>query len=142
MRELTRKLEAEQGHLRLYDSEITSCEERRSFLYDALERTVMEGKQLSINLTRTEETINQTSKELSTIAKQHPWIADQEHLFGQPDGPFDWSKAEDLDEMRRKVKALEGQHCAQRKNININVMDMIDRYLSMAMMMVMMLTIT
>lgn len=46
--------------------------------------------------------------------------------FGKPDGPFDFGK-HDMNEIAARVRSLGAQREAQRRTINFNVIDMLDR---------------
>lgn len=107
--------------------EMQQLSDRKSYLQDNLEKAHFDLKQLHSTRSRLEEDLNKYRKESTNLLKQHPWIVDQEHLFNQQGTAYDWS-TQDLDQVKRTVKLLEEQHGALRKTINVNVMDMIDRY--------------
>jgi hypothetical protein len=46
--------------------------------------------------------------------------------FGVEDGPWDWNKT-DMSENKKRLAKAEEKFTTLRKNVNLNVMDMIDR---------------
>jgi hypothetical protein len=46
--------------------------------------------------------------------------------FGVEDGPWDWNKI-DMSENKKRLAKAEEKFTTLRKNVNLNVMDMIDR---------------
>ncbi len=121
------KYETEVQHLRQFDEELRILEMHRQQLTDTLEQSQMDRKELVKSIESITDQVGQTRNNLSSLLSQHPWIKDQQRLFGAADGPFDFS-TKDISQSRKQLTALQEQHNKLRKNINFNVMDMIDRY--------------
>jgi hypothetical protein len=88
----------------------------------------LELKQSGAALQKAQDDLQRHQSALSHGLKQSPWIIDNEHLFGQSGTAFDFAACGDISEMRSRMSSLEEQHGRLRKTINVNVMDMIDRY--------------
>jgi structural maintenance of chromosome 2 len=119
-------LDSELDALRISDQEIQSLNERRSYILESLEKSTMERKLAISQLARLKDELHRLEKSVKSILKEHPWIPDNEHLFNQPGTPFDTASV-NLSNLQQTVRSLEQKQAAQRKTINVNVIEMIDR---------------
>jgi len=115
--------------LRQFDEEIRQFNERQQQLTEFLEQTSVDLQKLTGQKETVAESIQKYSRQMQSLLQQNPWIKDHEGSFGQSEGAFNFSNS-DLAESRRKLGLLQEHHSRLRKNINFNVMDMIDRYTS------------
>ncbi|KAG4099856.1 RecF/RecN/SMC protein, partial [Neocallimastix lanati (nom. inval.)] len=63
---------------------------------------------------------------IQIMLNDYPWINEQKSLFGKPNTPYDFN-AHNIDESKKRLKQLEERHESLRKQINMKVMDTIDR---------------
>ena len=88
---------------------------------------VLEYRRLDSSISQVTAEIKRLEKVLREWQRQHPWIVDQEEHFGKTGTAFDFT-ADGIAKVKQRVALLEEQYSQMRKTVNVNVMDMIDRY--------------
>lgn len=121
------KMDAELAHLRRFDEELQALGQQRQQLTSSLEQAQRELARLQGLVQAFREAVKKSNMAAEALLTAHAWIRDHEKSFGQPGSSFDFSV--NIPNCRSRLATLQEQHARLRRNINFNVMDMIDRYI-------------
>lgn len=137
-KDLSERLDNEMRFIKQYDQELVALEERRVQLQTELDRYQVEEKRMSDEIAKYQVELDKCKEELRGLLKRHAWLSDtipytftrsnpRSRQLGQPNGPFNFTQ-HSVAEAQRRFKRLQEQHRKLKSSININVMEMIDRY--------------
>lgn len=122
------KYETEVQHLRQFDEELRMLELQKQQLADSIEQAQLDKKKIQSAISGLIDGLAKYERMTHALLQQHPWIRDQQKTFGVAGSPFDFgSGPSHMAECRKRLASHQEQHSRLRKNINFNVMDMIDR---------------
>ncbi|KAF8929625.1 Structural maintenance of chromosomes protein 2 [Haplosporangium bisporale] len=132
MRSLEKELEQAQVEYEREKAQLTAYDEELKEL-EALAKqksiTVAESQLELQNLTHETERLSKEKSGLAhamqELVESHDWIEDQKHLFGQVNGPYDFT-TQNPSESRKKLKQLDEKHSAMRNKVNPKVMTMLE----------------
>ncbi|KAF9304322.1 Structural maintenance of chromosomes protein 2 [Mortierella antarctica] len=117
--------EREKAQLTAYDKELKELEA----LTKQKSKTVAESQLELQNLTHETDRLSKEktglAQALQELVVSHDWIEDQKHLFGQVNGPYDFT-SQNPTESRKKLKQLDEKHSAMRNKVNPKVMTMLE----------------
>ncbi|KAG0000925.1 Structural maintenance of chromosomes protein 2 [Entomortierella chlamydospora] len=119
------EFEREKAQLTAYDEELKELEA----LSKQKSKTVAESQLEIQNLAHETDRLSKENQSLlnaiQDLESTHDWIQDQKHLFGQPNGPYDFN-SQNPSESRKKLKQLDEKHSAMKNKVNPKVMTMLE----------------
>ncbi|KAI8355426.1 RecF/RecN/SMC [Mortierella sp. GBAus27b] len=119
------EFEKEKAQLSAYDEELKELEA----LLKQKSKTVAESQLEIQNLTHETDRLTKETqsllKAMEELEDAHEWIQDQKHLFGQLNGPYDFT-TQNPSESRKKLKQLDEKHSAMKNKVNPKVMTMLE----------------
>ena len=132
------RLDTEMRFIKQYDQELVALEARKTQLQGDMDRYQMQEKVMSNEVAKCQVEMEKCKEELKGSLKRHSWLKDaipytstQSNILyrqlGQPNGPFNFTQ-HTVTEARKRLKQLQEQHRKLKSSINVNVMEMIDRY--------------
>ncbi|KAG0201861.1 Structural maintenance of chromosomes protein 2 [Mortierella sp. GBA30] len=119
------ELDREKAQLTAYDEELKELE-----LLSKQKSKAVAEEQLEIqNLAHENERLSKEKQALTSTLEDleaaHEWILDQKHLFGQLNGPYDFT-TQNPSESRKKLKQLDEKNSAMKNKVNPKVMSMLE----------------
>jgi len=120
------ELEKERKLLSQYDDQLKSLENDLNNLSKQNTEIQLAIKKINHDLERFNNDKKNSHRLIQIMLNDYPWINEQKSLFGKPNTPYDFN-AHNIDESKKKLKQLEERHESLRKQINMKVMDTIDR---------------
>ncbi|KAK3825070.1 MAG: RecF/RecN/SMC [Benniella sp.] len=119
------EFEKEKAQLTAYDEELKELEA----LLKQKSKTVAESQLEIQNLVHETDRLSKETQSLmramEDLEASHEWIQDQKHLFGQMNGPYDFT-SQNPSESRKKLKQLDEKHSAMKNKVNPKVMSMLE----------------
>lgn len=120
------ELDNERRLLSQYDDQLKSLENDLNNLSKQNTEIQLAIKKIKHDLERFNNDKENSQRLIQSMLNDYPWINEQKALFGQPNTPYDFN-AHNIGESKKKLKQLEERHESLRKQINMKVMDTIDR---------------
>ncbi|KAF9580847.1 Structural maintenance of chromosomes protein 2 [Lunasporangiospora selenospora] len=117
--------EREKAQLSAYDEELKELEALAKQKSKAVAENQLELQNLGHEIDRLAKDKQALSRVTKDLEETHDWILDQKHLFGQPEGLFDFN-SQNPGESRNKLKQLDEKHSAMKKKVNPKVMSMLE----------------
>ncbi|PIA18728.1 RecF/RecN/SMC protein [Coemansia reversa NRRL 1564] len=111
--------------LQVFDKELGELDELHRSKQSHATTLQLESEQLAHELERAESTQGQHAQKMAALTKEHAWIADQQHAFGQEGTAYDFVTNDPV-QARRRLRKLEGQVASMRKTTNTAVMTNIE----------------
>jgi structural maintenance of chromosome 2 len=119
------RLEEEQAKLSSFDEELRSLDSAIKSKNTAITEEALEQQKLGHAVEKVQKEQQAASQMLSSLAKEHEWIADDEEQFGRAGTPYDF-KGQNMSECKSTLKNLAERFQGMKKKINPKVMNMID----------------
>ncbi|KAI0247376.1 condensin complex subunit SMC2 [Lactifluus subvellereus] len=123
--EAERRLQEERATLTRFDAELRDLDE----VIKAKKQAAVDA---DVSIKKLEHEVQALAKEKAghltgavNLERQHDWIAEENHLFGQPGSQYDFSKI-DVGQLKDRARELEEQQRGMKKKVNPKVMNMID----------------
>lgn len=101
------------------DEAIKLLEEKKTYTAHSLEKTMFEFEERQVALKKAKSELDTLKSSLTSLLKANPWIEDAMHE--------DHDTA-DIQDLKRHISVMQEQVEKHKRRINVNVMDMIDRY--------------
>ncbi|KAG0089028.1 Structural maintenance of chromosomes protein 2 [Podila epicladia] len=117
--------EREKAQLTAYDEELKELEALTKQKSKAVAESQLELQNLAHETDRLSKEKTGLAQALQELVVSHDWIEDQKHLFGQVNGPYDFT-SQNPTESRKKLKQLDEKHSAMRNKVNPKVMTMLE----------------
>ncbi|KAJ2082316.1 Structural maintenance of chromosomes protein 2 [Coemansia sp. RSA 988] len=111
--------------LQVFDKELSELDELHRNKQSHATTLQLESEQLAHELERAESAQGQHGQKMAALTKEHAWIADQQHAFGQEGTAYDFVTNDPV-QARRRLRKLEGQVASMRKTTNTAVMTNIE----------------
>jgi structural maintenance of chromosome 2 len=89
-------------------SELSEIKRQRTALAKQAEACALEGKKLSVAISRVQKERHTAEKVVANLLKNHTWIESEKSAFGVEDGDYDF-QATDPSEMSRLLQALKSE---------------------------------
>jgi len=118
-------LEDEQAKLSGFDEELRSIEGAIRTKNNTITEQSLEQQKLGHVVEKFQKEQQAASQLLSSLTKEHDWIADDEEQFGRAGTPYDF-KGQNMSESKSMLKNLLERFQGMKKKINPKVMNMID----------------
>ncbi|KAL6597180.1 RecF/RecN/SMC protein [Neocallimastix sp. 'constans'] len=120
------ELDKERKLLSQYDDQLKNLENDLNNLSKQNTEIQLAIKKIKHDLERFNNDKKNSHRLIQIMLNDYPWINEQKSLFGKPNTPYDFN-AHNIDESKKRLKQLEERHESLRKQINMKVMDTIDR---------------
>jgi len=120
------ELDKERKLLSQYDDQLKSLENDLNNLSKQNTEIQLAIKKIKHDLERFNNDKENSHRLIQSMLNDYPWINEQKSLFGKPNTPYDFN-AHNIGESKKRLKQLEERHESLRKQINMKVMDTIDR---------------
>ncbi|KAG0259679.1 Structural maintenance of chromosomes protein 2 [Mortierella polycephala] len=125
LEEALNEFEREKAQLTAYDEELKELEALSKVKSKAVADSQLELQNLAHETDRLSKEKHALMKALEDLEASHEWIGDQKHLFGQLNGPYDFT-TQNPSESRKKLKQLDEKHSAMKNKVNPKVMTMLE----------------
>ncbi|KAI1317847.1 Structural maintenance of chromosomes protein 2 [Mortierella claussenii] len=119
------EFEREKAQLTAYDEELKELGALAKQKSEAVAENQLEVQNLSHETDRLSKENQSLVSSIRELESSHEWIQDQKHLFGQINGPYDFT-TQNPSESRKKLKQLDEKHSAMRSKVNPKVMTMLE----------------
>ncbi|KAF8489517.1 condensin complex subunit SMC2 [Russula emetica] len=123
--EAERRLQEERATLTRFDTELVE-------LVEVIKAKKQAAADAEVAIKKLEHDIQSLAKEkaghttaVTNLEKQHEWIKEESHLFGQAGSQYDFSNL-DIGQSKDRARELEEQQRGMKKKVNPKVMNMID----------------
>ncbi|KAF5347709.1 hypothetical protein D9756_010324 [Leucocoprinus leucothites] len=123
--EAERILREEQATLSRFDAELKSLEETIKAHKATISNCEMEVERIEHNIQALHKEKTAAQNKIEQYEKLHDWINHDKHHFGKPDTQYDFGKT-DIQALRTHENTLQKSQDANKKKVNLKVMDMID----------------
>lgn len=91
-----------------FSTELSAIKRDQASMAKKAEKCKLEGKKLSVTISRIQKERLSAEKLVSSLLKSFPWIASEKTAFGVEGGDYDF-KATDPNEMSRQLQTLKGE---------------------------------
>lgn len=95
-------------NLKSCSDELKALSKEKSRLAKKAESAEIEGKKLSVQITKFHTEKAKAEKFLSTMTSKHPWIESEKEAFGIPGGDYDFEES-NPSEMSKQLKDLQAE---------------------------------
>ncbi|KAF9408145.1 Structural maintenance of chromosomes protein 2 [Podila epigama] len=119
------EFEREKAQLSAYDEELKELEALSKQKSKSVAEDQLELQNLVHETERLSKEKTSLAQAMKSMVEEHEWISDQKHLFGQVNGPYDFT-SQNPAESRKKLKSLDEKHSAMRNKVNPKVMTMLE----------------
>ncbi|TKA70387.1 hypothetical protein B0A49_03746 [Cryomyces minteri] len=119
------QLDDERAKLTGFDEELRALEEASRAKSAQITEDGLEAQKLGHMIDNFQKQQQAASQSLSTMEKEHEWIADESDAFGRSGTPYDF-KGQNMAECKTSLKNLTERFQGMKKKINPKVMNMID----------------
>ncbi|KAF9110806.1 Structural maintenance of chromosomes protein 2 [Mortierella sp. AM989] len=119
------EFEREKAQLTAYDEELKELEALSKQKSKIVAESQLEIQNLAHETDRLSKENHSLLNAIQDLESAHDWIQDQKHLFGQPNGPYDFN-SQNPSESRKKLKQLDEKHSAMKNKVNPKVMTMLE----------------
>ncbi|KAG0369594.1 RecF/RecN/SMC [Gamsiella multidivaricata] len=119
------EFEREKAQLTAYDEELKELEALSKQKSEVVAEIQLEIQNLAHETDRLSKENQSLLKATEELEAANDWIQDQKHLFGQLNGPYDFT-SQNPSESRKKLKQLDEKHSAMKNKVNPKVMTMLE----------------
>lgn len=123
--EAEQRLREEQATLSRFDAELKSLEEVIKARKATVSNCEIEVEKLDHSVQVLQKETVTAQNRIESYEKQYEWIKHDKHLFGKPDAQYDFGKG-DIHALQAHAAALQKVQEANKKKVNLKVMDMIE----------------
>ena len=108
-----------------FDNELRDLEQAMSVKSSRITEEGLEAQKLGHQVEKLQKEQAAAAQAVTTMGKEHGWIADEKESFGRANTPYDF-KGQDIAECKSSLRNLTERFQGMRKKINPKVMNMID----------------
>jgi len=119
-------LEEVEKKLKTCHQELSALSKQKARLIKKAESAEIEGKKMSIKITKFHSEQEKAEKYLKSMMNKHVWIETEKEAFGIPGGDYDFEET-DPSGMSKHLKDLQTEQTSLAKKINKKVMGMIEK---------------